>query len=119
MIGNGHVGVAAVTARLDHLGNRVLPVGVRRVHLKVALNVANLDEARQRSILRRFDLPAVFPQLRRDPGQTDGLEDVCLGPAAYAQDVLFECGADAAELAQPPRLRGLFQLRERLDADVS
>ncbi len=68
VIRDRHVLVAERAARLHHVVQRVLAVGLLRVTVQVAADIVELDEIRQRAVLGRLDLAAVLAQLGRDPG---------------------------------------------------
>jgi hypothetical protein len=101
VIGDGHVLIAARAARLDHLRQVVFPVRVGRVDLQIAADVGQLDERRETARLRRLDLAARFPDLRRDPRQADGFEHLALLAPADA--------AGAAEDAVLVDLEAVFE----------
>src|SRR6185437_15405379 len=46
-------------------------VGLSRVHVQIAPNIGLLDQLRQPSFERGFDLARIFPKLRRNPGEAE------------------------------------------------
>ena len=81
VVGDRHVGVAAVAARRGHLGEGVAAVGEGRVGVEVAADVAELDQLRQLPFARRLQLAAALAQLRLDVGVAEPLVDLVLGLA--------------------------------------
>ena len=82
VVGDRQVLPAALARRLDHLLERLAPVGQRRVAVQVAAQVLERDELRQRALRRRLELAAALAQLRRDPLEAEPLVDLLLGRAA-------------------------------------
>ena len=81
VVGDRHVGVAALAAGLGHLLERVAAVGEGRVGVEVAADVAELDQVRQLALARRLQLAPPLAQLRLDVGVAEALVDVLLGRA--------------------------------------
>ena len=68
VVADRDVATAAVLGRQHHLLERRTAVRPVRVHVEVALQVGELDEARQLAVARRLELAPVLAQLRRNPG---------------------------------------------------
>src|SRR5256885_4880030 len=66
VVGNGHVFVAAFTSGSGHLFDRAATVGLDRVHVNVAANVAQFDQPRKSVLLGGLDLSLIFAKLRRN-----------------------------------------------------
>ena len=81
VVGDRHVGVAALAAGLGHLLQRVAAVGEGGVGVQVALDVGELDQLRQLAFARRLQLAAALAQLRLDVGVAEALVDLLLALA--------------------------------------
>ena len=79
VVGDRQVGVAARLRRLGHLGERVAPVGERRVAVQVAAQVGELDQLRELALGGRGDLAVALAQLGLDVGEAEALVDLGLG----------------------------------------
>ena len=105
VVGDRHVGVAALAAGLGHLLERVATVGEGRVGVQVAADVVELDQVRQLAFARRLQLAAALAQLRLDVGVAEALVDLGL---ALAEVDLAALGVGDAVLgdreaaARPP-----------------
>ena len=81
VVGDRHVGVAAVAARLGHLLQRVAAVGESRVRVQVAADVVDRDEVGERAVAGGLQLPPTLAQLGLDVGIAEALVDGLLGRA--------------------------------------
>ena len=81
VVGDRHVGVAALAARLGHLLERVAAVGEGRVGVQVAADVLEVDQLGQLAFARRLQLAAPLAQLGLDVGVAEALVDLLLGRA--------------------------------------
>jgi hypothetical protein len=80
VVGDGEVAQAQPLRLLDQLGQGRARVGrVLGVHVEVAAQVALLDQLRQPALLGGLELARPLAQLRRDPRQPHGAEDLLLG----------------------------------------
>ncbi len=84
MVGDRNVFVPLVRRGPNHRGQVVAAVARSRVHLEVAAQVPEFHEVGELPLPGRFDLAAIFAQLRRDPGQADRLGHLALGAPADA-----------------------------------
>ena len=89
VVGDRHVGVAALASRRRHLLQRVAAVGEGGVGVQVAADVAEGDQVGQLAFARRLQLAAPLAQLRLDVGVAERRVDVLLAlaeldPAALA-----------------------------------
>ena len=91
VVGDGDVLVSALACRLDHVREIVCAVGRVGVDLEVSADVRELEQPWQLAFPGRLNLASRLAQLRRNPGQADGVEDLLLGTAA-----------DAARAAEDP-----------------
>ena len=81
VVGYRHVGVAAGATGFRHLLQRVASVGERRVAVKLAADIAELDKLRERALAGSAQLAAGLAQLRFDVGITETFIDLRLGCA--------------------------------------
>ena len=81
VVGDRHVGVAAVAAGLGHLLERVAAVRERRVGVEVAADVADRDEVGELALAGGLQLAAALAQLRLDVGVAEPLVDPLLAVA--------------------------------------
>ena len=86
-----------VPRRLRHRARGVLAVGLGRVHVQVAAQIAAFDEVGQLASRRGLDLAAPFAQLGRNPGEPERLVDLLF---ARARDARVVVGAKEAVFVQ-------------------
>ncbi len=78
MIGDGDVLVAQTGGRGYHVRQRIPPVTVGAVHVKITADVCAFDHPRQRPGSSRLQLAGVVAQLRRYPRQARPRVDILL-----------------------------------------
>ena len=79
VIGDAKVIEPVVGSCSGHFGERVTTVGGGGVVVEGSAEVLELYQARQRALLRRFDLASVFPELGRNWLQAERAVNVVLG----------------------------------------
>ena len=105
MIGDCHVRIPAVGTGLHHVSHAVMPIRVSGVHLKVAADVAKLDQLRKPVMQCGVDFSPIFPKLRRDPGDANSPQDIgflTAGDAARAPEYAVLVDLQSSLHAQRP-----------------
>ena len=101
VVGDGDVLEPRAAAAAGHLLERVAAVGLGRVHVQVAAEVAARQQPRQRAAPRPLDLAAVLAQLRRHPRQAERLVDRLLGLAGDPRSSVARRTARTRSACQP------------------
>ena len=91
VVGDGDVFVAARARRCRHLFDGVLAVAFGGVHLEVAADVGQLNQARQAPPGGRFHFAGAFPQLGWNPDQPELLVNFLLGAPGHPLAALEGC----------------------------
>ena len=89
MVRDGQVHVFAAPAGLDHLLHTMMSIAELGMHVEVAPDVFQLHQLGQAPLAGGLDFPAVFSQLRRDPGHFHRRKNFRFGLSAH-QAVLLE-----------------------------
>ena len=75
VVRDGDVLVAQGAGGFGHLLERGAAVARDRVHVQIAADLGQFDQARQAALGGGLDLALVLAQLRRNPGQAESLVD--------------------------------------------
>ena len=90
VVGDGDVTIAAVSSGLNHFLGGILAVAPRGMHMEIACNIRGFDQVRQPASFGRLHFTPIFPQHRRDVGQTELLKNLGLLESGNAPVVFIE-----------------------------